>query len=92
MNARRALLAGLCAATLVGLAQPPAEANGILRNGVGARAMALGGADVAWVDDAQLDVPTARRMGTSALQAGEYSDSRTEVAVHWVAVSLSIGF
>ncbi len=31
---------------------PPARADGIYRNGVGARSMSMGGADVAWADDA----------------------------------------
>lgn len=48
----RAALAVLAVA-LLGIGWPrAAEANGILRNGVGARAMALGGADIAWAEDA----------------------------------------
>lgn len=42
-----------CAALLAGdFATLPVRADGIYRNGVGARAMSLGGADVAWASDA----------------------------------------
>jgi long-chain fatty acid transport protein len=46
------LLAGAIAFVLLGFSRTSALADGIYRNGVGARAMALGGADVAWADDA----------------------------------------
>lgn len=44
-------LAVLCLGLLC-LVGSRAEANGLYRNGVGARAMSLGGADVAWAEDA----------------------------------------
>jgi long-subunit fatty acid transport protein len=47
----RWLFAGLASGVLV-LAAVGAEANGLYRNGVGARAMAVGGADVGWAEDA----------------------------------------
>ncbi|MGH7321209.1 MAG: OmpP1/FadL family transporter [Candidatus Rokuibacteriota bacterium] len=40
----------------------------------------------------QLDVPRERRVGTSGLLAGEYSQSRTEVGLHWVGLTASIRF
>ena len=48
----RASVAAALSLGFVGLLAPPTEANGIFRNGIGARAMALGGADVAWAEDA----------------------------------------
>jgi long-chain fatty acid transport protein len=41
----------LLAVSLLGLWNSPGLADGIYRNGVGARSMALGGADVAWASD-----------------------------------------
>lgn len=40
----------------------------------------------------QLDIPKERRVGVSGLQAGEYSNSRTEVLLNWVAITASIRF
>jgi long-chain fatty acid transport protein len=40
----------------------------------------------------QWDLPTVRRIGQSELQAGEYSDSRIELGVHWVTITTSIDF
>lgn len=54
---------GLCALLLVA----SAHANGIYRNGNGARAMSLGGADVAWADDA-LGAMTANPAGLGFLE------------------------
>jgi hypothetical protein len=49
---RRARVAAVVSLALIGLLPSPVAANGIFRNGIGARAMALGGADVAWAEDA----------------------------------------
>jgi len=40
----------------------------------------------------QYDIPAERKVGTSALQAGEYSNSRTEVSLHWLAITTAIEF
>jgi hypothetical protein len=40
----------------------------------------------------QYDIPAERRVGASALQAGEYSNSRTEVSLYWLAIGTSIEF
>lgn len=40
----------------------------------------------------QYSLPADQRVGTSALQAGEYSNSRTEVSVHTVALTFGMNF
>jgi long-chain fatty acid transport protein len=40
----------------------------------------------------QFDVPTDRRVGASGLEAGEYSNSRIHLLIHWLAVTASIRF
>jgi long-chain fatty acid transport protein len=40
----------------------------------------------------QYDIPAERTVGTSALQAGEYSNSRTEVSLYWLAITTAIEF
>ena len=40
----------------------------------------------------QYDLPVTRNVGTSGLPAGEYSNSSTEVRVHWLALTTSIRF
>ena len=40
----------------------------------------------------QYSLPSSQSVGTSGLQAGEYSNSRTEVSVHTVGVTFGINF
>lgn len=40
----------------------------------------------------QYDLPVTRNVGTSGLLSGEYSNSSTEVGVHWLALTTSIHF
>jgi long-subunit fatty acid transport protein len=40
----------------------------------------------------QYDLPSEQRVGTSALLAGEYSQSRVRVDLHWVGVTASVRF
>jgi long-chain fatty acid transport protein len=40
----------------------------------------------------QYDLPTTRHVGTSDLRSGEYSNSSTEVQIHWVALTTSVKF
>jgi len=40
----------------------------------------------------QYDVPNTEHVGTSGLRSGEYSNSQTEVWVHWVGLTLSTWF
>jgi long-chain fatty acid transport protein len=40
----------------------------------------------------QYSLPASQRVGTSALQAGEYSNSRTAVSVHLIALTLGVNF
>lgn len=40
----------------------------------------------------QYSLPSSQNVGTSALQAGEYSNSRTEVSVHMVGVTFGMSF
>jgi hypothetical protein len=40
----------------------------------------------------QYDLPVSRNVGTSQLLAGEYSNSSTAVAIHWLALTTSIRF
>lgn len=40
----------------------------------------------------QYSLPASQRVGTSALRSGEYSNSRTEVNVHMVAVTFGVNF
>jgi long-chain fatty acid transport protein len=40
----------------------------------------------------QYDLPIKRNVGTSGLLSGEYSNTSTEVSVHWLAVTTSIRF
>lgn len=57
------------------------------------------GGGVGWKNDRyfvdaayQYSLPASQRVGTSALQAGEYSNSKTEVSVHMVAVTFGMNF
>jgi len=50
MSRRRLLIFSLCLIVFAALAHP-ASANGIYSDGIGARSMAMGGADVAWASD-----------------------------------------
>ena len=38
----------------------------------------------------QWDLPTSQRVGVSELQSGEYSNSKVELGIHWVGITLSI--
>jgi long-chain fatty acid transport protein len=40
----------------------------------------------------QYSLPAAQRVGQSALLSGEYSNSRVEVEVHWLALTAGIEF
>jgi long-chain fatty acid transport protein len=40
----------------------------------------------------QCDLPQKENVGTSSLLSGEYSNSSTDVYVHWVAVTLGVNF
>jgi len=40
----------------------------------------------------QYDLPAEQNVGTSGLRSGEYSNSSTEVSVHWIALTTSIRF
>lgn len=40
----------------------------------------------------QWDLPTAQRVGVSELRSGEYSNSRVEVGIHWITLTVSIAF
>jgi len=40
----------------------------------------------------QYSLPSSQNVGTSALQAGEYSNSRTEVEIHTVGVTFGMNF
>jgi len=40
----------------------------------------------------QWDLPTAQRVGISELRSGEYSNSKVEVGIHWIALTVSIAF
>jgi long-chain fatty acid transport protein len=40
----------------------------------------------------ECDVPTSQRVGSSGLESGEYDDSRTQVSLHWLAVTASVRF
>jgi long-chain fatty acid transport protein len=40
----------------------------------------------------QYSLPASQRVGASALQAGEYSNSRTEVQVHTIGITTSVNF
>jgi long-chain fatty acid transport protein len=40
----------------------------------------------------QCDLPQKENVGTSALLSGEYSNSSTEVYVHWLAATMSVNF
>lgn len=57
------------------------------------------GAGVGWKNDRyfvdaayQYSLPASQRVGVSALQAGEYSNSKTEVSVHMVALTFGMNF
>lgn len=57
------------------------------------------GGGVGWKNDRyfvdaayQYSLPASQSVGTSALQAGEYSNSKTEVSVHMVAVTFGMNF
>ena len=57
------------------------------------------GGGVGWKNDRyfvdaayQYSLPASQRVGTSALQAGEYSNSKTEVSVHMLAVTFGMNF
>lgn len=84
-NAQRILV--LCSGFAVAWLVSDAAANGIYRNGVGARAMSLGGADVAWAEDPLgalsanpaglgfLQKPTLNLGFVGAVADGDYSNS-----------------
>ena len=40
----------------------------------------------------QYDLPAEQNVGTSGLRSGEYSNSSTEVSLHWIALTTSIHF
>jgi long-chain fatty acid transport protein len=40
----------------------------------------------------QWDIPVTRNVGTSSLLAGEYSNSSTQVAIHWLALTFGVRF
>jgi long-chain fatty acid transport protein len=40
----------------------------------------------------QYDLPVTRNVGTNGLLSGEYSNSSTEVGVHWLALTTSVRF
>jgi long-chain fatty acid transport protein len=40
----------------------------------------------------QWDIPITRDVGTSSLLSGEYSNSSTEVSIHWVAITAGMKF
>jgi len=40
----------------------------------------------------QWDLPAQRNVGTSGLQAGEYSNSSTQVGIHWLALTAGMKF
>lgn len=40
----------------------------------------------------QYDLPTSQSVGTSILQAGEYSGTKVDLGVHWIALSASVHF
>ena len=40
----------------------------------------------------QWEIPKSAGVGTSALAAGEYSDSSTRVSVHWIGLTAMVGF
>jgi long-chain fatty acid transport protein len=40
----------------------------------------------------QYSLPSSQNVGTSGLEAGEYSNSRTEVALHVIAVTVGVNF
>ena len=40
----------------------------------------------------QWDLPAQRNVGTSGLQAGEYSNSSTQVGIHWLALTAGVKF
>ncbi len=40
----------------------------------------------------QWDLPAQRNVGTSSLQAGEYSNSSTQVGIHWLALTAGVKF
>jgi long-subunit fatty acid transport protein len=40
----------------------------------------------------QWDIPAQRNVGTSSLQAGEYSNSSTQVGIHWLALTAGVKF
>lgn len=83
-----------------------ALANGIYRDAAGARALAVGGADVAWAaaplgamsaNPAGLGfyayhLPVEQHVGRSRLEAGEFNNSRVKISLHQLAVSLSFRF
>jgi long-chain fatty acid transport protein len=57
------------------------------------------GGGVGWKNDRyfvdaayQYSLPASQRVGTSALQAGEYSNSKTEVSIHMVAMTFGMNF
>jgi len=57
------------------------------------------GGGVGWKNDRyfvdaayQYSLPASQSVGPSALQAGEYSNSRTEVSVHMIAVTFGMNF
>jgi long-chain fatty acid transport protein len=40
----------------------------------------------------QWDIPVTRNVGTSGLLSGEYSNSSTQVGIHWLALTLGVRF
>jgi long-chain fatty acid transport protein len=40
----------------------------------------------------QYDLPASQSVGTSKLQAGEYSGTRVDLGLHWIALSASVRF
>lgn len=57
------------------------------------------GAGAGWKNDRysvdiayQYSLPSSQRVGTSGLRAGEYSNSRTEVQVHTIALTVGVNF